>query len=149
MTDELRSLELSTIIWGMFWFTVQYTIHSQHHPFCSKLTENCNSVRASPSDPAPSTSHPAPAWVFWRVIEVVVVTSLCQIPQDQSQIDFSPIQLFRSWDEEDYVLHFLTHSELMAVGGGLRRTLSIGWNSVNLASDWFSLSDSGPGWLIS
>ena len=52
----------------------------------------------------------ATAWVFRGVIEVVVVTSVCQIPQDQSQIDFSPIHLFRSSDEEDYVLHFLTRS---------------------------------------
>ena len=53
----------------------------------------------------------ATAWVFRGVIEVVVVTSVCQIPQDQSQIDFSPIHLFRSSDEEDYVLHFLTRSQ--------------------------------------
>ena len=57
-----------------------------------------------------------------------MVTSVCQIPQDQSQIDFSPIHLFRSSDGEDYVLHFLTRSPspLGAVGGGLGRTSSIG-----------------------
>ena len=144
MTDELRSLGLSTIISGMFWFTeenrqVMRCVKSTHLiEICLQTAFEFGRFRMTPV---------GTAWVFWRDIEVVVVTSVCQIPRDQSQIDFSPIQLFRSWDEEDYVLHFLTHSGLMAVGGGLRRTFPIGWHSVNLASHWLQIPDSEGDWL--
>ena len=135
MTDELRSLRLSTIILGMFWFTQHYrrktagrSRQTQPGCFISKL-----SVKVHLSFPA----WLQPAWVFRGVMEVVVVTSVCQIPQDQSQIDFSPIHLFRSSDEEDYVLHFLTRSQSPL---GLGRSSSIGWESVNLPPDWLKMS---------